>query len=140
VQRASLDAVSAALAAAASGADPFDVAVSGLGAFPSAGRARVLWAGVVEGAAPAAELARRVDAALGPLGFPPEPRPFSAHVTVGRVRTPRPNRLLAAALAGGGLFGRQRVDRLALMRSEMSARGARYTELAAAGLVAGAPG
>ena len=45
----------------------------------------------------------------------------------------------AEALASGGEFGRQRVDRLVLMRSELSARGARHTELGAAPLGSGAP-
>ncbi len=111
----------------------------GLGAFPTPTRPRVIWAGVDEGAAQAATLARRVDEALVALGFAPEPRAFAAHVTLGRVRAPRANPRLAEALAASGTFGRQRVDRLVLMRSQLSPRGARYTELAAAPLAAGAP-
>jgi len=140
VDAARLDAVAEALNGAAAGAGPFDLGVGGLGAFPSPARARVLWAGVDEGAAEAAALAGRVDEALAPLGFAREAREFSAHVTLGRVRTPRSNPGVAAALGGAGPFGRQRVDRLALMRSELSPRGPRYTELAAAPLAAGSPG
>jgi RNA 2',3'-cyclic 3'-phosphodiesterase len=105
--------------------------VSGLGAFPSPARPRVLWAGVAEGAEAAGVLAGRIDAALTPLGFDRERRPFSAHVTLGRVRTPRAQPRLAGALAVGGPAGRQRVTHVSLMRSDLSPRGARYTELAA---------
>ncbi len=140
VEAARLDAVAGALAGAVAGCRPFDLTVRGLGAFPTPARPRVLWAGADEGAALAATLARRVDDALVALGFPAESRAFSAHVTLGRVRAPRSNPRLVEALAGGAAFGRQRVDRLALMRSELSPRGARYTELAAVPLVAGSPG
>jgi RNA 2',3'-cyclic 3'-phosphodiesterase len=140
VETGRVDAVVAGLTGAAAGCPAFDVAVRGLGAFPSPTRPRVLWAAVAEGAAAMSVVARRVDEALGPLGFEPETRAFSPHVTLGRVRVPRSSPRLAEALADGGEFGRQRVDRLVLMRSELSPRGPRYTELAMAPLAAGSPG
>lgn len=140
VEAARLDAVAAALAAATGAAAPFDLVVRGLGAFPSPRRPRVLWAGIDEGAGPTAVLARRVDDALAPLGFAREDRGFSAHVTLGRIRTPRASPGLPDALGGGATFGRQPVERVALMRSRLSPRGARYTELVAVPLAAGAPG
>lgn len=116
--------------AAAAGHAAFDLEVHGLGAFPSPTRARVLWAGVSAGADETAGVAARVEEALAPLGIPPETRPFAAHVTLGRVREPRAQPRLAAALDAAEPFGRQRVTRVSLMRSELSPRGARYTELA----------
>jgi len=129
VDAARLAALEPALARAA-GRPPFDLDVHGLGAFPSRTRARVLWAGAGAGEAEAAALAARVDEALATLGFPPETRPFAAHVTLGRVREPRANPRLAAALDPHVPFGRQRVAHLSLMRSDLSPKGARYTELA----------
>jgi len=81
----------------------------------------------------AARLARSVDGALAGQGFAPEERPFSGHVTLGRVREPGRDRHLASALAAGAghRFGRLTVDRFALMRSELSPRGARYSIIAA---------
>ena len=140
VDAARLTALSEALTAAVTGQPAFDLAVRGLGAFPSRTRARVLWAGVADGGPALASLAARVDDALEPLGFPREARAFSAHITLGRVREPRPNPRLAQALTSDAAFGRQRVGRVCLMRSELSPRGARYTELAAATLEARAPG
>jgi 2'-5' RNA ligase len=125
-----LAAVVDALGVAVTPCRPFDLGVRDLGAFPTATRARVLWAGIDAGAEAAAALAARIDDALASLGFDREPRPFAAHVTLGRVRQPRASRRLAEALTGGP-YGRQHVDHLSLMRSELSPHGARYTELAA---------
>jgi 2'-5' RNA ligase len=127
--------VAAALVDAASTCAPFELAVRGLGAFPSRTRARVVWAGIDDGGA-TARLATRVEAAMVELGFEREARPFAGHVTLGRVRQPRGNPRLAAALDGHSAYGRLRVDRVVLMRSDLSPRGARYTELAEAPLAA----
>ena len=136
VEAARLGDVLAALRQAAAGAVPFELAIRGLGAFPSVTRPRVIWAGVVEGAAAVAELAARVDVALAGLGFPRETRPFAGHVTLGRVRAPRRDTGLAEALGPAATrdFGRVRVARLSLMRSDLAPRGARYTELGGAPL------
>jgi 2'-5' RNA ligase len=131
VETARLAEIERALAGAAGARiAPFDLDIHGLGAFPSRTRSRVLWAGVGAGGAEAAALAAGVEEALAGLGFPREPRPFAAHVTLGRVREPRANPRLADALDTSAPFGRQRVARVSLMRSELSSRGARYTELA----------
>src|SRR2546430_5286414 len=79
----------AAIAQATSGFAAFEATVAGLGAFPTPTRPRVIWAGVGRGADALVGLAGRVDEALAALGFEREPRPFSPHATLGRVRTPR---------------------------------------------------
>lgn len=108
----------------------FDVEVRGLGAFPTPIRPRVIWAGAADGPG-FAELAADVDRALVVLGFPPEERGFTPHVTLGRVREPRRDPALASALTAGATrpFGMLRVARVSLMRSDLSPRGPRYTEL-----------
>jgi 2'-5' RNA ligase len=90
--------VSAALDPVAAAAGPLTLAAAGLGAFPSIRRPRVLWAGVAGDVERLAALAGTVQGALAPLGFLPEARPFSAHLTIGRVRTPRGAGALAAAI------------------------------------------
>jgi 2'-5' RNA ligase len=127
-----IDAIGSALAAAAAESDAFDLTVQGVGAFPSPARARVIWAGSGNGVPAATALAGRVDAALAPLGFAPEDRPFTAHITLGRVRGGRPDPALAEALAAAAArpFGVVHAARVSLMRSDLSPRGSRYTELA----------
>src|SRR5262249_42284620 len=130
VETARLGTIERALTTAACAQPVFELAILGLGAFPSRTRPRVLWAGVGAGAPEAASLAARVDDTLVGLPGAREIRPFAAHVTLGRVREPRANPRLADALTSAESFGVQRVARVSLMRSELSPRGARYTELA----------
>ena len=136
VEEARLVDVAAALKGAAT-VPMFEVEIRGLGAFPAASRPRVLWAGA-PGSPAFTRLAEGIDQALMALGFPPEGRGFTPHVTLGRVREPRRDVALTEALeaAAARSFGALRVERLSLMRSDLSPRGARYTELAAVPLPA----
>ena len=67
---------------------PIPTALAGSGAFPLARRARVLWVGLEDGEGQLAALANTVATAVEPLGFPPEKRAWSAHLTLARFRVP----------------------------------------------------
>jgi 2'-5' RNA ligase len=73
-----------ALADAARGVEPFRVTLNGAGSFPNPIHPRVLWIGIAQGEEPIAELVRRLEPELLPLGWPPENRPFSPHLTLAR--------------------------------------------------------
>ena len=75
-----------ALDAAGEGVTPFALQLSGVGAFPERRSPRVLWAGVKGDTEPLTALARSVDHACANMGFSPERRPFSPHLTLARVR------------------------------------------------------
>ncbi|MGE5280458.1 MAG: RNA 2',3'-cyclic phosphodiesterase [Deltaproteobacteria bacterium] len=77
---------------------PFSFSLEGLGAFPSINAPRVLWAGIATRDAALEKLAADLEAALSALGFEKEDRPFHAHVTLGRVRSPRGRVFLMEAL------------------------------------------
>jgi 2'-5' RNA ligase len=66
--------------------EPFEAEPSGFGAFPSARRARILWAGIGEGSEPLRAVAKGVEASLEPLGFEREDRTYTPHLTLGRAR------------------------------------------------------
>lgn len=66
----------------------FAFRLKGLGAFPSFKRARVLWAGVTEGAEEFQTLQEEIDKALADLGFAPEERQFHSHITLARLKIP----------------------------------------------------
>ena len=110
------------------GTAAFTMRFRGIGAFPNPGRARVIWAGIVEGAEELTEMAARVEAACETHGFEREGRPFRAHVTLGRVRRPAANPALEAAMGEQVELelGEARVDRALLMKSELSRGGAVY--------------
>jgi 2'-5' RNA ligase len=131
-----LQEVERALQETAAMASPFSMALGGLGAFPDLNRPRILWVGVSEGAASALALQRGVELALDLRGFGREARPWHPHLTIGRVFDERRWRRdagseLRQAVAGPPRpFGVVPVRAISLMRSDLSPRGARYSELA----------
>lgn len=109
----------------------FPVQVTGMGAFP--GRAvRVVWLGLK---GDFQELYQKVEQALSPLGFAPEERGFSPHVTLGRVARPSAemNRQLGAKIADFSRLdlGSFTVDRFYLKKSTLTRGGPIYEDLAA---------
>src|SRR5262245_26476663 len=74
---------------AASDHAAFDARLGPCGAFPTPTRARVLWIGLAEGAEALVALAKSVERALVWRGFDRDERPFTPHLTIGRVREPR---------------------------------------------------
>lgn len=117
----------------------FVLAARGLGAFPAPRAARVLWAGVGEGADAVRDLAAVVTEVTR---FAPGPgrdeNPYVPHLTLARFRAPRD-------LEKVELFRRSRetewgacgIERVVLVRSQLSGEGPRYDVL---GDVAFAPG
>jgi RNA 2',3'-cyclic 3'-phosphodiesterase len=116
-----------AAAEAAGGAKAFAAALGGLGAFPNARRARVLWAGMSEGGAALEALARELDRALAKRGFGKADKPFSAHLTLGRVREPGPDWTAALAAQRVAADARFTVDRVCVVESRLDPRGSIYT-------------
>jgi RNA 2',3'-cyclic 3'-phosphodiesterase len=76
--------VASAVAAGTAGVGDFQIVLSGGGSFPDAFRPRVLWLGIIEGSSELTDLARRLGAALAPLGWPLDDRPFTPHLTLAR--------------------------------------------------------
>jgi len=124
----------AALAEAAAGSAPLDITFHGIGAFPGLERPRIVWVGLAHGALEARRLQARVTDALAMRGFAREERPWHPHLTIGRVHDERrwrreagPPLRSALAQAATTTFGTQRVTEMALMRSDPSPAGVRYT-------------
>ncbi|MFQ5899724.1 MAG: RNA 2',3'-cyclic phosphodiesterase [Candidatus Methylomirabilia bacterium] len=126
-------AVEGALGAVVGEMSPFSMVFQGLGAFPGVARPRVLWVGVVEGVRECQALARLVEDTLARSGLPQESRPYTPHVTIGRVRKPGGLSALQQAISQDAHkpFGQLEVRALSLMRSDLHPDGARYTELRA---------
>lgn len=130
IEERAADDLERAIAAAAAGVAPFDLAVVGLGSFPERGAPRVVWAGVRDNGS-LARLNAGLEHGLALLGFEPERRPFSPHLTIGRAKDPRGAGPLRGPLAreAATQFGSCRIEELVLMRSELSPAGPTYTPL-----------
>ncbi|CAN5226392.1 RNA 2',3'-cyclic phosphodiesterase [soil metagenome] len=102
---------------------PFEARLAGLGAFPSARRARIIWAGAGAGSEQLRSLAADVDAALSYSGFERETRPYEPHLTLGRVRG-RPVSLDLPKEADDGLLFE--VRRIELTESTLTDKGPVY--------------
>jgi len=117
-----------ALTLAAGEHHPFDLRLGGFGFFPNEKKARIFWIGIESGFDSLKALARAIDHQTATLGFALETRPFSAHITLARLREPGPaDRLAKAASHIQYLSEMIPVTQIDLMRSELSPRGASYS-------------
>jgi 2'-5' RNA ligase len=118
-------------ASCAAAARAFELNVAGTGAFPSARRPRVVFAEAAERPEGLGELALALNRAMTRVDVPFEDRPFRRHITLGRVRRPRQNPALAAALEKlrATEFGTMEIDRMTLIKSNLTPHGAVYTPL-----------
>ena len=135
VSAQALPALAKAMDQAAAGRRAFELAFGELGAFDSFERPRVLWIGVSRGAESLTDLAGALRAALDRAGLLPEQeknRAFAAHLTLGRMRSPRRIAELKALLADSPPRAefRSLVDRLALYESRLTSQGPVYREAA----------
>lgn len=105
------------------------ITLKGVGHFPAQGMPRVLWAGV-EGAGVLKRLARDIDRVLVGLGFEPDRKGLSPHVTLARLKYPLPAGELKQFYARNKHFEADvvTVESFALFSSVLSPDGAVYVE------------
>jgi 2'-5' RNA ligase len=89
------DAIVDRLSAATLGS-PFRLLFGEMGAFPNAGRARILWLGLTKGGERLSELAAIAEDAARNAGFAAEARRFAPHLTLSRIDPPQNIRALLA--------------------------------------------
>lgn len=126
-----------AVAAVCAARQAFVMSVEGVGSFGNPRRPRTVWAGVAAGARELVELHDALEPPLLELGcYRREDRQYTPHLTLGRVKSDRPNDRLAEALAqqknwrgGEGLVREVRV-----LSSQLTPRGPVYAVLSRARL------
>ena len=116
----------------------FSLPLTGLGAFPTIRRPRVIFIGIQSPAALDA-LQHGIEAGCRRLGYDSEERPFSAHLTLGRVKQnvgAADQQKIRRALESTqvDLLGTARVDSVHLYKSELHPSGSVYTRLYSAPL------
>lgn len=122
-----LQAIKEAMKKALLGFTPFEVRVKGVGAFPSLRSPRVLWVGIEDEKGKLKEIFKALERALEKLGFPREDRPFSPHLTLGRVKGKGDFGFLNKS--SGLDFGALLVKEVILFKSDLKPEGAEYTPL-----------
>lgn len=130
IPRERIPEVSGGLEAASKRLCEFDIELKGVGAFPDIRRPRVIWVGIGAGIEEFRKLWQAVEEELSRRGFEKEPKGFSPHLTLGRIRhpgPPAPKLSEIVEMVRNEPLGRIRVNELLLMRSELSSRGPDYT-------------
>ena len=121
-------AVLEAIERAARTVEPFRFKAARLGAFPSTGKASVVWAGV-EDPTGLTQLAAALERELVEVGFQREPRRFHPHVTLARLREPREVTEVLLPLSEQ-VFSTSRVDSVHLVETVTKSNGSEYVSIA----------
>ncbi len=122
--------ISEAMSTIAHKESPFHITISGLGAFPSPERPKVVWAGL-ENPLPVVALEHHVSETLKHIGWPPEHKVFHPHITLARIRGGRAPRTCIETVRrwSSHRIARLYVDHIALIKSDLRPTGPLYTLL-----------
>ena len=126
--------ITEAMVEAAQGVSPFPLEIKGLGVFPNLRRVQVVWVGISGETEKLLQLQKGIDSNLARLGFAPEERAFTPHLTLARVRdraSPDEQQRLGQLIAGtkfeeGYTFN---VSSISLMKSQLTREGAIYSRI-----------
>ena len=126
--------ITAAMEEAVSGVHSFRIQVKGLGAFPNLRKVNIIWVGLVGDIKRLQLLQHRIDSTLDPLGFKPESRPFTPHLTLARLRdrvTPDQRMKLGQLIAeitfeSDSPFN---INAIYLMKSQLTGEGPIYSRI-----------
>ena len=128
-----LDVLTNILIREAAAREPMVISLGGVGAFPKMRRPRIIWAGM-KAPPELASLQRGIDKQTARVGYAREQRPFSPHITMGRVSrnaTPDHVRIIGDMLSTQniGFLGVARVREVHLFRSDLQSDGVVYSRL-----------
>ena len=117
----------------------FDISVGGSGAFPNNRQPRVIWIGV-EAPTELAAIQNGIETTTARLGYTREERPFSPHLTLGRVSrniSSQEMKIISKTLdtTRVGFLGITCVDKVHLYRSDLQPTGAIYTQIFSSSLI-----
>jgi len=123
-----------AMEEAARGVSTFQLKVKGLGVFPNPKRAQVAWVGLSGEVDKLAQLQKSVESKLAPLGFAPESRRFTPHLTLARLRnqvSPDERQRFGQLITGTAFEADCAIEvaAISLIRSQLTREGAIYTRI-----------
>jgi 2'-5' RNA ligase len=128
---AAIPKIIAAMEKAAKCAGPFEMTLKGMGSFPSKDNIKVVWVGMI-GAEPLISVAKVLEDECARLGFEREERPFSPHLTVGRMKDPTGTEQVKTIIERFKEhdFGKRPVRSIRLKKSVLGPKGPTYTTVA----------
>jgi 2'-5' RNA ligase len=134
-----IDEIAQAMKEAVRGISPFSLEVKELGVFPNPRRVQIVWVGVSGETEKLATLQKRIESGLAKLGFAPENRRFTPHLTLARLRdraTPQEREKLGQLIAETEFAAAQSfsVDSVKLIKSQLTREGPIYSQLSSAEL------
>jgi len=125
--------ITRAMEEATQGIPPFYLEVKDLGVFPNLKRVQVAWVGISGEVDKLGQFQQRIESNLSHLGFAPESRAFTPHLTLARLRNQaslderqRFGQLIASTRFEAGTI---KVDAINLMRSQLTREGAIYSRI-----------
>ena len=126
--------ITEAIEEAAQGVSPFHLEIKGLGVFPNLRRVQVAWVGVSGEVDKLLQLQQRLESNLAGLGFAPELRAFTPHLTLARVRdqaSPDERQRLGQLISGTKFEADYSfpVEAISLIRSQLTREGAIYSQI-----------
>jgi 2'-5' RNA ligase len=130
VQQDKIDEIEQIIKDSVTNTDPFTITFKDTGVFPNKNYIRVVWIGIHKSDKLKA-IAGNIDESLSKLGFKKEKREFSAHLTIGRVKTARNMELLLKKIEDFSNFdfGKQDIISIKLKKSDLTPKGPIYTTL-----------
>jgi len=129
-----VEGITRAMEEAVRGISPFQLKVKELGVFPNLKRVQVAWVGLSGEVDKLAQLHKRIESNLTPLGFAPESRPFAPHLTLARLRaqiSPDEKQRFGQLIANTTFEAAHaiEVDAINLMKSQLTREGAIYSQI-----------
>ncbi|MHA1480685.1 MAG: RNA 2',3'-cyclic phosphodiesterase [Candidatus Thorarchaeota archaeon] len=111
--------------------EPIPIQISGVGAFPSIRKPRVIWIGVTQNIAKVRELKQMTDELLNNLSYPIEKKKFIPHATIARIRAINDRIQLFENLESlaGEYVGSMTVSRIRMTKSTLTQSGPVYETL-----------
>lgn len=126
-----LDGVKQVIDEAVADKTSFQARISSLGAFPKIDFPRIIWVGIDLGDKETKSIAKDLEDGLTKINIPKEDRPFSSHVTLGRVRSNlNRERLVKGLKEAQGKFGEKSLEfsvtKIILFKSTLTPKGPVY--------------
>jgi 2'-5' RNA ligase len=110
---------------------PFSLSLTEVGGFPNLNRPRVLWVGLVDSQGSLVSAQKNIDRKLSCLGYDTDNKPFSPHLTLARIKSPKSGLGIKEKIANLPNEDKKpfSVKSINLYKSELTPQGAIYTSV-----------